>query len=210
MTVALPDAGRHAAAWSRSPSATDADELTAMPTPPPGRSVRPVRSAPGSRSLVGNVADRPDVVVDRSDASTSDRSWSSRWSAPAACTACSGRSPPGPPQRSATATWTWPTAFANQASVAIELADARAEQQRAALLDDRDRIAADLHDHVIQRLFAAGLSLQSVAARLDHRPRGPARRARSPTSTTPSARSAPPSSPCVARSRPASAPSARG
>ncbi|HEY6592987.1 MAG TPA: GAF domain-containing protein [Asanoa sp.] len=56
--------------------------------------------------------------------------------------------------------------FANQAAVAIELADARAEQQRAAMLDDRERIAADLHDNVIQRLFAAGLSLQSVAAQL--------------------------------------------
>jgi len=31
------------------------------------------------------------------------------------------------------------------------------------MLDERDRIAADLHDHVVQRLFAAGLSLQSVA-----------------------------------------------
>jgi signal transduction histidine kinase len=55
------------------------------------------------------------------------------------------------------------TGFANQASLALELTDSRAEQQRAAVLDDRDRIAADLHDHVIQRLFAAGLSLQSVA-----------------------------------------------
>jgi signal transduction histidine kinase len=53
--------------------------------------------------------------------------------------------------------------FANHGAVAIELAQARAEQQRAAMLDERDRIAADLHDHVIQRLFAAGLSLQSVA-----------------------------------------------
>ena len=46
------------------------------------------------------------------------------------------------------------TGFANQASVALELARARSEQQRAALLDERERIAADLHDHVIQRLFA--------------------------------------------------------
>jgi GAF domain-containing protein len=53
--------------------------------------------------------------------------------------------------------------FAAQASVAIELAEARAEQSRAAMLDERDRIAADLHDHVIKRLFATGLSLQSVA-----------------------------------------------
>ena len=56
--------------------------------------------------------------------------------------------------------------FADHATVAIELAEARAEQQRAALLDDRERIAADLHDHVIQRLFAAGLSLQSVVGRV--------------------------------------------
>ena len=56
--------------------------------------------------------------------------------------------------------------FANQASVAIELADARVEQQRCAIDDERDRIAADLHDHVIQRLFATGLVLQSIAATL--------------------------------------------
>jgi signal transduction histidine kinase len=56
--------------------------------------------------------------------------------------------------------------FAAHAAIALELAEARAEQQRAAMLDDRERIAADLHDHVIQRLFATGLSLQSVAATL--------------------------------------------
>jgi len=56
--------------------------------------------------------------------------------------------------------------FANQAALAIELAEARAEQQRAVMLDERERIAADLHDHVIQRLFAAGLSLQRTAGSL--------------------------------------------
>jgi signal transduction histidine kinase len=56
--------------------------------------------------------------------------------------------------------------FANQAALAIELAEARAEQQRAVMLDERERIAADLHDHVIQRLFAAGLSLQRTAGNL--------------------------------------------
>ena len=55
-------------------------------------------------------------------------------------------------------------AFANQASVSIELADARAEQQRNALYDERDRIAADLHTQVIHRLSSAGLSLQRAAA----------------------------------------------
>ena len=55
------------------------------------------------------------------------------------------------------------TGFANHASVALELAAARADQQRVVLLEDRDRIARDLHDHVIQQLFAIGLSVQSVA-----------------------------------------------
>jgi signal transduction histidine kinase len=58
------------------------------------------------------------------------------------------------------------TTFANHAAVALELADARVDQQRVVLLEDRDRIARDLHDHVIQRLFAAGLTVQSVAAGL--------------------------------------------
>ena len=56
--------------------------------------------------------------------------------------------------------------FANQAALAIELAEARAEQQRVLMFEERERIAADLHDHVIQRLFAAGLSLQGVASAL--------------------------------------------
>ncbi|WIY00438.1 GAF domain-containing protein [Amycolatopsis mongoliensis] len=53
--------------------------------------------------------------------------------------------------------------FAGQASVAIELADARAEQQRNELYDERDRIAAELHNQVVQRLYAIGLSLQTTA-----------------------------------------------
>jgi signal transduction histidine kinase len=54
--------------------------------------------------------------------------------------------------------------FADQAAVAIELAAARAEQERAQMLDERERIAADMHDLVIQRLFAAGLTLQGSIA----------------------------------------------
>jgi signal transduction histidine kinase len=55
------------------------------------------------------------------------------------------------------------TTFSNHAAIALELADARTDQQRVLLLEDRDRIARDLHDHVIQRLFALGLTVQSVA-----------------------------------------------
>jgi signal transduction histidine kinase len=54
--------------------------------------------------------------------------------------------------------------FAGQAAIALELSDTRADQQRLGVLVDRWRIAGDLHDHVIQRLFATGLSLQSIAA----------------------------------------------
>ena len=64
--------------------------------------------------------------------------------------------------------------FARQATIALELADARVAQQHLAALEDRDRIARDLHDHVIQRLFAVGLGLQSTAARANE----PAIRAR--------------------------------
>jgi signal transduction histidine kinase len=56
--------------------------------------------------------------------------------------------------------------FAGQAAIALELADARTNRQRVATLEDRDRIARDLHDHVIQRLFAVGLSVQSTAGRI--------------------------------------------
>lgn len=58
------------------------------------------------------------------------------------------------------------TGFAGQAAVALELARQRREAERAALYGDRDRIARDLHDLVIQRLFATGMRLDSVAGRV--------------------------------------------
>lgn len=57
-------------------------------------------------------------------------------------------------------------AFAAHAAVALELADRRADRERLMLLEDRDRIARDLHDHVIQRVFAIGLTVQSGAERV--------------------------------------------
>ncbi len=56
--------------------------------------------------------------------------------------------------------------LANQAALALELADARAAKNRAALFDERDRIAVELHHQVIQRLFGIGLLLQSVAGEM--------------------------------------------
>jgi len=58
-------------------------------------------------------------------------------------------------------------AFAGQASVAIEVVQAREDRRRLDTSRDRARIARDLHDHVIQRLFGAGLSLQAVSATVD-------------------------------------------
>jgi signal transduction histidine kinase len=53
--------------------------------------------------------------------------------------------------------------FAAQASVALERDRYRQRLQRLALLEDQERIARDLHDSVIQRLFAVGLSLQAMS-----------------------------------------------
>jgi signal transduction histidine kinase len=53
--------------------------------------------------------------------------------------------------------------FAAQAGIGLELAEHRNDAQRLALFEDRDRIARDLHDLVIQRLFATGMSLQGAS-----------------------------------------------
>ena len=56
-----------------------------------------------------------------------------------------------------------PAAFAKQAALALQLGQAREEHHLLAVLEDRDRIGRDLHDLVIQRLFALGLGLQATA-----------------------------------------------
>jgi signal transduction histidine kinase len=53
--------------------------------------------------------------------------------------------------------------FAAQAALALDRAQAREDRAALAVFSDRDRIARDLHDLVIQRLFATGLSLQGTA-----------------------------------------------
>ena len=62
------------------------------------------------------------------------------------------------------------TSFAGQAAVALELAERRREAERFAVFEDRDRIARDLHDLVIQRLFATGMQLESASRLIDDRP----------------------------------------
>src|SRR5690606_5808336 len=59
--------------------------------------------------------------------------------------------------------------FAAQAALAFERALAQEEREMFVILEDRERIARDLHDVVIQRLFATGMQLQTVA-RLSPRP----------------------------------------
>ncbi|MFJ6384903.1 GAF domain-containing protein [Kitasatospora sp. NPDC092039] len=58
--------------------------------------------------------------------------------------------------------------FADQAALALELAARRDDAEQLALLEDRDRIARDLHDLAIQRLFATGMTLQSAARFIEH------------------------------------------
>lgn len=57
--------------------------------------------------------------------------------------------------------------FASHVAVNLELAEARATTEKLRLVEDRNRIARDLHDHVVQRLFATGLSLQQALPHLD-------------------------------------------
>ncbi len=59
-------------------------------------------------------------------------------------------------------------AFAAQAAVAMELAQRRQDAEEVAVLQDRDRIARDLHDLAIQRLFATGMTLQSAGRFIEH------------------------------------------
>ncbi|MGY0492909.1 GAF domain-containing sensor histidine kinase [Streptomyces sp. WG-D5] len=57
------------------------------------------------------------------------------------------------------------TQFASQAALALVTAEAQRDRERLAVLEDRDRIARDLHDLVIQRLFATGMMLETAQRR---------------------------------------------
>ncbi|NEB76371.1 GAF domain-containing sensor histidine kinase [Streptomyces sp. SID14478] len=71
--------------------------------------------------------------------------------------------PPFPPEEIAPL-----PGFAGQAALALELAERRRAAEEVSLIEDRDRIARDLHDLAIQRLFAIGMTLQSTQRFVDH------------------------------------------
>src|SRR4051812_45345679 len=58
------------------------------------------------------------------------------------------------------------TAFVQRTGTARELEGAREERRTARLIEERLRIRDDLHDNVIQELFAAGMALHAVADRM--------------------------------------------
>ncbi|HTT53477.1 MAG TPA: GAF domain-containing protein [Streptosporangiaceae bacterium] len=71
-----------------------------------------------------------------------------------------GRSPGSMPLPAAAADLAM--TFAAQAGIALELAERRQDAERLSIFEDRDRIARDLHDQVIQRLYASGMKLQGT------------------------------------------------
>ncbi|UUU42145.1 GAF domain-containing protein [Streptomyces sp. NBC_00162] len=62
--------------------------------------------------------------------------------------------------------------FASQAALALVLADAQHDREQLAVYEDRDRIARDLHDLVVQRLFATEMMLESTRRRSSNAPAG--------------------------------------
>ncbi len=63
-----------------------------------------------------------------------------------------------------------PQRFCDQAGLVVQVARARADRERLAVLEDRDRIGRDLHDFVIQRLYGTALGLELLSRRLEPGP----------------------------------------
>ncbi len=91
------------------------------------------------------------------------------------------------------------TSFADHAALALDRAQAVSDREELAVISDRERIARDLHDVVIQRLFAIGMQLQAASLRTTDDVRERLEQASS-TSTARSATYAPRSSSCRPRS----------
>jgi signal transduction histidine kinase len=60
--------------------------------------------------------------------------------------------------------------FASQVAVAMQLVEARADQQRLSGMEQRDQIARELNEHVVQRLFAIGLHVEATVQRATEEP----------------------------------------
>ena len=94
--------------------------------------------------------------------------------------------------------------FGQQAGLAIELDRAQNDREQLAVMVDRERIARDLHDHVVQRLFAVGMALQAASRSIEDAAGARAhQRSPSRSSTPRSATCDPPSSrwPCAPTTR---------
>jgi signal transduction histidine kinase len=65
---------------------------------------------------------------------------------------------------------TLPQRFCDQAGLVLQVAQARADRDRLAVLEDRDRIGRDLHDFVIQRLYGTALGLEVLSRSLEPGP----------------------------------------
>ncbi len=59
------------------------------------------------------------------------------------------------------------SSFADQAALALQRADVQTSRRELQALTERDRIATDLHDHVIQRLFAVAMAMEGTQRRVD-------------------------------------------
>ena len=140
-----------------------ADELTGL-SYPIEHTLTGLALTSGRPVLVGD-ADDADYESHLSRCCRSARSWCFRCRAADTRGALVDRAAARPDRGSMTPTWTWrPPSPIMPQSPSNSPTRARI-QQRMVLLEDRDRIARDLHDHVIQRLFAAGLTVESIAAR---------------------------------------------
>ena len=151
---------------------------------------RPAWCAPASRwsSRTSRTTRGPSTSPPCSAGPSSVRPSSCRCAAPPA-SRVRWRSPGPPPTstRYQAVDAALPASFAEQAALALEVTRAREDQQRLALFEDRDRIGRDLHDLVIQRLFAVGL--EPPGRRPARRPRSGRRRGSTPRSTTSTRRS---------------------
>lgn len=132
------------------------------------------RRYPASGSLAGHAIETGSVVADTTGSAVAGVNWAPplgptiaiplRVAGDALGALVVARAPDGPVF--ADAELEMADEFGRQTSVALAVAQGRRDRRRLELAEDRSRIARDLHDHVIQRLFGSGLALQATAQRV--------------------------------------------